>query len=108
MSSTFHDGEASGSRAGKIAELGKKANVPVNFQVDPIEDYDWDYPAFTIYLLGHDAVAGHDIRMTPSDTQGLYDIDWRGRIALAYVGEDQFNYSFRARIEAVQPPYTII
>ncbi len=57
--------------------------------------------AFGIYLLGHDAVADHRIAMKRS-ADGSYAVDWTGRIALAYVGEHDFKYSFNARVAGVR------
>ena len=69
-------------------------------QADPLP-VDWENfyqtNAFSIYLLGHDAVANHqiDLRRTPAEGE-VYSLDWSGRIALAYVGETDFRYAFQA------------
>ena len=60
------------------------------FEVD-----DLDERAFHIYLLGHDDVAGHEIRFAPESTPGWWSLDWRGQIALAYMGDFAFRYTFR-------------
>jgi hypothetical protein len=65
----------------------------------PIEDLDAP-PAFHVYLLGHDSVADHDIVFTKQETGG-HTIDWTGRIALTYAGQEEFAYRFRAHIEDV-------
>jgi hypothetical protein len=58
--------------------------------------------AFGIYLLGHDAVAGHRIHLHSRTADGRYVVDWTGRIALAYGGGEAFDHAFRARIENVR------
>lgn len=63
----------------------------------PIEDLDAE-PAFHVYLLGHDSVAGHTITFTADGTGG-HSIDWIGRIALTYAGDETFSYEFRAEIQ---------
>jgi hypothetical protein len=54
--------------------------------------------AFSIYLLGHDAVACHEIQFVQKES-GLFDIEWRGKIALTYVGESALDHGFVARIK---------
>jgi hypothetical protein len=66
---------------------------------DPLPLTDPDaLPAFHIYLLGHDSVAGHVIDLSPGDG---FRFDWRGRIALTYAGEEEFRYEFRAELRDV-------
>ncbi|GLZ38285.1 hypothetical protein [Actinokineospora sp. NBRC 105648] len=62
-------------------------------------------PAFHTYLLGHDAVAHHEFEFQPT-AAGRWDIVWTGKIALAYIGDEEFKYSFRAELDDVeyQPP----
>jgi hypothetical protein len=55
---------------------------------------------FHIHLLGHDSVAGHEVEFTRQDTGG-HRIAWTGRIALTYVGDEEFRYGFRADIQDV-------
>lgn len=73
------------------------------FTADPLPvDWDtfFDTNAFGIYLLGHDAVADHRIRL---ELRGdAYVVDWTGRIALAYMGATDFRYSFEAHVEGVR------
>lgn len=52
---------------------------------------------FGLYLLGHDAVADHAIRITPAQSPGRYDIEWTGRIALE--GAESFDHEFEAVIK---------
>lgn len=53
-------------------------------------------PAFRIYLLGHDAVADHRVTFRP-DGAGV-DVEWTGRIALAYGGDFVLRHTFRAAV----------
>ncbi|MER7280154.1 hypothetical protein ABT369_37525 [Dactylosporangium sp. NPDC000244] len=62
----------------------------------PIEDLDAP-PAFHVYLLGHDSVADHAVTFT-GDGSGRHRIDWTGRVALTYSGDEEFRYEFRAEI----------
>lgn len=59
-----------------------------------------DDHAFHIYLLGHDSVHDHDIRITRA-TGGLYKVAWSGLIALSYAGDDVFRHRFRAEVHDV-------
>jgi hypothetical protein len=61
---------------------------------------DWsptDQP-FQIYLLGHDAVADHVVDIRSGSEPGLFDVRWRGRIALFYTGQETFDHRFEADI----------
>jgi hypothetical protein len=62
-----------------------------------------DY-AFHIYLLGHDAVANHEIAFKRIANSDNFDIEWRGDIALAYAGRLALQYKFRADVFNVQMP----
>jgi hypothetical protein len=74
----------------------------VSFSSDP-EPVDFDKePNFGIYLLGHDRAAAHDIRIFGDVINGVFDIDWSGRIALYYAGEEDFNHRFDAKIRGVR------
>ncbi len=69
--------------------------------VDPLPesaDTDFDDLAFHIYLLGHDAVAGHRIRFRRRANSDRFDIEWTGKIANAYVGDYDYKRDFRAQI----------
>lgn len=74
-------------------------------QADPLP-VDWERffesNAFGIYLLGHDAVADHQIHLQRTSEDGVYRLDWSGRIALAYVGESDFRYTFHAHQQGVK------
>jgi hypothetical protein len=72
--------------------------------VDPLpiaDDLDFDDLSFQISLLGHDSCAGHQIKFSKNDS-GNYNIEWRGKIALTYSGEDEFKYDFIALIQDVK------
>jgi hypothetical protein len=60
--------------------------------------------AFHIYLLGHDAVADHHISFSRVPGSDLFDIEWRGKIALTYAGDYTPNHSFRAELRNVKWP----
>lgn len=75
------------------------------FDLDPVDHLppDWspsDRP-FQIYLMGHDAVAEHHIAFAAGSAPDLFDIAWRGRIALFYVGDEDFKHGFEARLHDV-------
>lgn len=78
-----------------FASLGERV-----FNLDPlpppVDDYD---RAFGIYLLGHDGAADHHIRFTPQGSSSNYRLDWRGKIALEYMGSDVFEYTFHATFD---------
>jgi hypothetical protein len=74
------------------------------FHVDPLDqvaDYeDDDEYAFHVYLLGHDSVADHRIRFPVRHAPSRFDVEWTGRVALTYIGDDEFRYEFRAQVPA--------
>lgn len=61
------------------------------------ENFDYDDAPFSIYLLGHDDCANHKIHLK-KNAQNTFDIEWTGKIALAYVGDYDFKYDFKASI----------
>ncbi len=63
--------------------------------------FEFDPPAFWTYLTGHDAVADHHVRFLKS-SQGAFDLEWRGRIALAYAGDNELKHTFRAVVPGVR------
>jgi len=65
---------------------------------------DVDDLAFGIYLLGHDACANHKMTFRRIGQTQTFDIDWSGKIALAYAGDYDFKYDFRAKICGVPLP----
>jgi hypothetical protein len=74
---------------------------PLPLQTDDDGEFDWEDLAFHIYLLGHDACADHRITIVQNaqNAQGRFDIDWQGKIALAYVGSTDFCHDFKATIK---------
>jgi hypothetical protein len=74
------------------------------FRVDP-EDGDTlshadETHVFRLYLLGHDTAMDHRIVFSKT-ANGLFDIDWSGRIALTYVGSRTLGHTFRAALRDV-------
>ena len=70
---------------------------------DPENIKDWDDLAFHIYLLGHDAVARHKIKFVRAE-DSLFEIQWSGKIAQAYVGDYEFKHDFNTVLKSVQFP----
>ncbi|MFE3456425.1 hypothetical protein ACFXKD_02695 [Nocardiopsis aegyptia] len=71
------------------------------FRVDRLEDVadlEDDDVAFHLYLLGHDSVADHRVRFTAGASPFVFALEWDGRIALTYAGEEEFEHRFRARV----------
>lgn len=67
----------------------------------PLEaNFDLDDLAFHIYLLGHDSCANHRIKLSKNGNNN-YDIEWSGKVALTYGGEDEFKHDFTALIQNV-------
>jgi hypothetical protein len=103
-SDEWHTG---GFLACPVAEYTAEQIDQAEFHVDPlpldIAD-DYEKRAFHIYLLGHDAVADHHVRFSRNAETNLFDIAWGGKIALAYVGDYEPKYSFRAEITGVPFP----
>jgi hypothetical protein len=67
----------------------------------PLEnDFDFDDLSFQIYLLGHDSCANHRIKFSQNNTNS-FDIEWSGKIALTYGGEEEFKHDFSAFIHGV-------
>ena len=89
---------------GQVFDLETLA--PRRYLADPlVPEPEGGFPAdddlFHAYLLGHDQVRGHDIRIAPGHGAGLFDLLWSGRIALIYSGEYEFRHRFRAEIRNV-------
>lgn len=82
----------------KPLDLSK--NLRLTCDENPKDPYDWPRP-FAVYLLGHDAVADHRIRMKRAANENTFDIDWTARLALIYSGGNSFEYEFKAKIKNV-------
>lgn len=69
-----------------------------NAEIDPER-----VPAFRIYLTGHDSVADHRVQFLPDPHgPGTFVVEWTGRIALSYAGDDQLKHTFRAVVKGAQ------
>jgi hypothetical protein len=102
ISSTFW-GEGSGllaATAGRPFRLGGAEPQPLAADPLPAGDRDGE-PAFCIYLLGHDSVADHRVMFT-ADGTGHHHVEWVGRVALTYAGDEEFRYEFRAEIRGAR------
>ncbi|MEP7455215.1 hypothetical protein [Phyllobacterium sp. SB3] len=76
-----------------------------HFSADPLPvrwDTFFDTQAFGIYLLGHDAVADHKIKLHSRTSDGSYTLEWTGKIAEYYVGKTEFEHGFIAKTEGVR------
>ncbi|MEO1435249.1 MAG: hypothetical protein AAFV80_06900, partial [Bacteroidota bacterium] len=62
---------------------------------------DFDNLYFHCYVLGHDAVGHHHIKIQATSQSNHFDIDWTGKIALAYIGEEEFRYDFTIQIRNI-------
>ena len=105
LSSTFwHEG---GFSVCPVAQFSPAFLQGYEAAVDPLPaptQTDLDDLAFHIYLLGHDAVAGHRIRFLRRGESDRFDIEWTGKIALAYAGDFEYRHDFKALIFDVQMP----
>lgn len=90
------------AKPGKPIDLEKLEGK--TFRVDRIkgdtlpDDVEEDL-AFGIYLLGHDSVCDHKITFVKRRGRRTYDLRWRARVALTYVG----NYNLKHSLEATLP-----
>ena len=83
--------------ATRESPLDMKALTGRELVVDPPPfDIDRD-AAFGVYLQGHDTVAGHQIMFSRTAPAADWTVDWRGIIALTYLGGDEFRRKFVAR-----------
>jgi hypothetical protein len=78
----------------------------LELEIDINSKYSGDLQslAFHIYLLGHDAVAKHKVKFIRSGDTNRFDIQWSGKIALAYAGDYEFKHDFIAMITDVAAP----
>lgn len=77
--------------------------LEIEVDINPEDIEDWGELAFHIYLLGHDAAAKHKIKFVRTE-QSMFDIEWTGKIAQAYVGDYEFNHDFSTKIKGVNIP----
>ncbi|MBI6338340.1 hypothetical protein [Proteus sp. PR00224] len=78
-------------------------NVDIAPQIDSdTDEYEEraEVPAFSIYLLGHDACKNHQIHFQRQQ-DNTYHINWSGKIALFYAGFDEFIHQFSAQLENI-------
>lgn len=74
---------------------------PLEVDTLPLEDdLDLEDLSFHIYLLGHDSCANHKIKFS-RNSNNKFDIEWTGKIALTYSGEEEFDHDFTAYIQDV-------
>ena len=104
ISSNFwHDG---GFKVCNVKEYSAEYIDGLEITVDPDPESfeDFEDMAFHIYLLGHDAVGNHKIKFTRIGETDHFNIEWNGNIALAYVGDYDFDYEFKTFITDVKIP----
>lgn len=102
-STQYHDG---GFRVCSLDRYSVSALDGLRLHVDPLpcDLQDHDARAFHVYLLGHDTVVDHQIEFTRVSNTDLFDVSWRGKIALTYVGEYDPTHAFDARVRAMRAP----
>jgi len=88
-----------GSEANKLDFENLELTKLVADKLPLPDDWDDDNYHFYIYLLGHDTCADHEITFVKKHLPDTFDIEWRGKIALTYVGESEFEYEFSTWIE---------
>ena len=88
---------------------GLRIDAPIDLDSMTGRRFTGGRDALGIYLLGHDACADHDVRVEGELARNLMLV-WRGRIALAYIGQHELEYAFhgtmRARFLGVQTSIT--
>ncbi|PCJ54622.1 MAG: hypothetical protein COA79_21810 [Planctomycetota bacterium] len=102
-SNDWHDG---GFKICSIDDynIEKIDGLEIDVDMSPEEFEDHDDSAFHIYLCGHDSVAYHHINFQRIDNSDYFDIHWKGRIALTYSGEEEFEHEFCLIKEKVKFP----
>ncbi len=78
-------------------DLGESRRIKCDADLSDPEDYP---RPFAIYLLGHDAVAGHVITIEPGLEHGQCSIRWTAKIALIY---GELHAEFDRPMKAVIP-----
>ena len=99
--------ESGGFRVCPVARYNRNFLDGLELEVDPDIDLienEWDEFTFQIYLLGHDAVTKHHFRFDRMPGSDLFKVRWSAKIALAYVGDYDFDYCFSAEIANVPFP----
>lgn len=102
LSSTAHENSGICIAApGEKFSFGGWETLTLTADTLPLPD-NWEYDdlSFSIYLLGHDSVANHNIRIERQANNTFY-IHWTGNIALSYAGDDEFKHSFEAHLTGV-------
>ena len=89
-------------------EMDMLDGLTLNLDDPPPNEEHWggisfDDLSFHCYVLGHDAVGHHKIsfRLAQAGAPYHYDIDWAGKVALAYMGDEEFRYDFKVRLRNV-------
>lgn len=98
LSSTYWEEEKGFLIGTKEDKLDFNRLVGKKIIVDPLETYNPEEPAFHIYLLGHDSAADHHIHFYRQISHDEFSISWKGKIAMSYLYDDEFDFSFEANI----------
>lgn len=102
---TSEDEEQQGLLIGsKERPFNEKTLTTTEWQVDFLTEEQMEYLdpeelSFSIYLLGHDSAAFHTIVFSQNQ-DCTYAIQWDGKIALTYAGQEEFQYEFHMKIDS--------
>lgn len=102
---TSEDEEQQGLLIGsKECPFNEKTLTTTEWQVDFLTEEQMEYLdpeelSFSIYLLGHDSAAFHTIVFSQNQ-DCTYAIQWDGKIALTYAGQEEFQYEFYMKIDS--------
>ncbi|MTG98432.1 MULTISPECIES: hypothetical protein [Myroides] len=89
------------SDGSKKVDLFDKDEFGFQLDVLPLaEDFYESEPSFSIYLLGHDQCANHNITFSKQHDK-KYTIHWKGQIALTYGGFEEFDHAFSIVAESI-------
>jgi hypothetical protein len=88
------------------AEYSLERLDDLRLHVDPLpcDVGDYEGQVFHVYLLGHDTVVDHHIEFHRVPGTDSFDISWRGKIALTYVGNYEPEHEFHATIRSISAP----
>ena len=75
--------------------------LSVSFDPHPETVNEYHDLAMGIYLQGHDSCGKHQLTFTRIEQSNRFNIDWSGKIAKTYFGDDEFKYDFTAYIRDV-------